>query len=263
MHQSGPRAAPPLVAERLAKTFDDGDVEVPVIADLSFTLNAGEIVSIVGPSGCGKTTLLNVVCGLTPASSGSVLWHGAAPQGMPGRVGYMLQKDMLLPWRTALSNVTLGMEIKGKVGMEERDKARVLLDRLGLHGFTDRYPATFSGGMRQRVALARTLVNDPEVLLFDEPFAALDFQTKLLLEADTVRLVREEGRSLLCITHDIEEAVSISDRVIVLTKRPTRAKAVYEIDLGGQHADMMEARQSPRFNDHVRAIWRDLEVSGT
>ncbi len=255
--------SPPLVAEGLAKVFDDGDVEVPVIADLSFTLNEGEIVSIVGPSGCGKTTLLNVICGLIPPSAGSVSWYGERLEGMPRSVGYMLQKDLLLPWRTALSNVTLGMEIRGRVGMEERDKARALLDQLGLHGFADRYTTTFSGGMRQRVALARTLVNDPKVLLFDEPFAALDFQTKLLLEEDTVRLVRNERRSLLCITHDIEEAVSISDRVTVLSARPTRVKASYDIDLEGDRTDMMAARQSRRFNEYVRAIWRDLDVAGS
>ncbi|BDA85181.1 ABC transporter ATP-binding protein [Aureimonas sp. SA4125] len=253
-------SAPPLVARGLAKSYDDGESEIPVIADLTFTLKAGEIVSIVGPSGCGKTTLLNVLCGLTPPSAGSVAWYGETLTGMPARAGYMLQKDLLLPWRTALANVTLGLEIRGKVGMAERDKARVLLDQLGLHGFADSYPGTFSGGMRQRVALARTFVNDPDVLLLDEPFAALDFQTKLLIEGDTVRLVRNQERAMLCITHDIEEAVSISDRVIVLSQRPTRVKTVYDIILDGDRTDMMAARQAKGFTDYVRAIWGDLDV---
>ena len=256
-------APPPLVATHVAKAYDDGLTEVKVIDDLTFTLNPGEIVSIVGPSGCGKTTLLNVLSGLTPPSGGSVAWYGEKLTGMPGRVGYMLQKDLLLPWRTALANVTLGLELRGPCGMEGRDKARVLLDQLGLHGFADAYPTTFSGGMRQRVALARTLVNDPDVLLLDEPFAALDFQTKLLIEGDAVRLVRNQHRAMLCITHDIEEAVSISDRVIVLTKRPTRVKTVYDIHLEGDRTDMMAARQSTGFTDYVRAIWRDLDVAGT
>ena len=140
-------------------------------------------------------------------------------------VGYMLQKDLLLPWRTAIANVKLGMEIRHVPKAEANERARALLDQLGLHGFADNYPSTLSGGMRQRVALARTLVNDPTSLLLDEPFAALDFQTKLLIESDTVNLVRDSGKSVLLITHDIEEAVSMADRVLVLTHRPTRLKA--------------------------------------
>jgi NitT/TauT family transport system ATP-binding protein len=251
---------PPLVADRIAKTYG-GQQPVPVIADLSLTLEAGQIVAIVGPSGCGKTTLLNVLCGLIPPSAGSVRWYGAPLQGMPGRVGYMLQKDLLFPWRTAITNVTLGLELRGMPRAEARERARALLDQLGLHGFETHYPSTLSGGMRQRTALARTLVNEPEVLLLDEPFASLDFQTKLVIEGDTARLVREQRRSALLITHDIEEAVSMSDRVIVLSHRPTRIRSVYEIELEGDRADMMAARESPGFADYVRSIWADLEVA--
>ena len=258
---AGPQV-PPLVAERVSKAYDDGWTSVPVIADLSFTLEAGRIVSIVGPSGCGKTTLLNVLSGLIPASGGSIRWYGEPLRGgrPGGHVGYMLQKDLLFPWRTALANVTLGLEIAGVGGDEARQRAHVLLDQLGLHGFAQHYPATLSGGMRQRVALARTLVNDPPVLLLDEPFAALDFQTKLVIESDTARLVRDSHRAVLLITHDIEEAVSLSDRVIVLSHRPTRIRAIYDIELEGDRADMMAARDSRGFTDYVRSIWRDLEV---
>jgi NitT/TauT family transport system ATP-binding protein len=254
-------ADPPLVADQIAKTYDDGRQEVPVITELSFTLRSGEIVSIVGPSGCGKTTLLNVLCGLIPPTSGEVRWYGRHLAGMPARVGYMLQKDLLFPWRTALANVTLGLEIKGVSKREARQRSHMLLDQIGLHGFADAYPATLSGGMRQRVALARTLVNDPDVLLLDEPFASLDFQTKLLIESDTARLVRDQHRSMLCITHDIEEAVSLSDRVIVLSRRPTRIKTVYEINIEGDRTDMMAARESRGFSDYVRSIWRDLDMT--
>lgn len=254
-------SAPPLVAKGVAKTYDDGRQLVPVITELSFSLNPGEIISIVGPSGCGKTTLLNVLCGLIPLSAGEVRWYGDRLSGMPARVGYMLQKDLLFPWRTALMNVTLGMEIKGISSREARERARSLLDQLGLDGFEGAYPATLSGGMRQRVALARTFVNEPDVLLLDEPFASLDFQTKLLIENDTARLVREQHRSMLCITHDIEEAVSLSDRVIVLSKRPARIKTVYEIEIEGDRTDMMAARESRGFTDYVRSIWRDLDIS--
>ncbi|WP_371348225.1 ABC transporter ATP-binding protein [Ancylobacter sp. IITR112] len=252
---------PPLVVTQVAKSFDAGGRVVPVIGDLSLTLNEGEIVAIVGPSGCGKTTLLNTLCGLITPDSGRVSWFGRDSAGQPAGVGYMLQKDLLLPWRTALRNVMLGLEIRGVPFSEAEERAHVALDQLGLHGFAEHYPTTLSGGMRQRVALARTLVNEPDVLLLDEPFAALDFQTKLLIESDTARLVRESRRSVLLITHDIEEAVSIADRVIVLSKRPTRVKAVYDIALGTERTDMIAARESAGFVDYVRRIWADLDVT--
>jgi NitT/TauT family transport system ATP-binding protein len=250
----------PLVVEHVAKSYDvDGRV-VPVIGDLSMTLDSGQIVSIVGPSGCGKTTLLNTLCGLLAPDSGRISWYGQAITGQPQNVGYMLQKDLLLPWRTAIGNVMLGLEIRGVAAGEARDRSRAMLDQLGLHGFAEHYPSTLSGGMRQRVALARTLVNEPAVLLLDEPFASLDFQNKLLIESDTAKLVRKGGRSLLLITHDIEEAVSLADRVIVLSKRPTHVKAIYTIELGIERTDMMAARDSRDFSKYVRQIWADLDV---
>jgi NitT/TauT family transport system ATP-binding protein len=261
---SQPQGPPPLAVEHIAKSFFSADKMTPVVGDLSFVLGKGEIVSIVGPSGCGKTTLLNVVCGLIPPDAGQVRWHGQ-PLGARGirsaaNVGYMLQKDLLLPWRTAIANVKLGMEIRHTPKAEANERARALLDQLGLHGFADNYPSTLSGGMRQRVALARTLANDPDVLLLDEPFAALDFQTKLLIESDTVNLVRDSGKSVLLITHDIEEAVSMADRVLVLTHRPTRLKAAYDIELDAPADDMIAARESAGFSDYVRQIWSDLDV---
>jgi NitT/TauT family transport system ATP-binding protein len=253
-------ADPPLVVERVAKSYElDGQI-VPVIADLSLTLKRGEIVSIVGPSGCGKTTLLNTLCGLLVPDSGHIPWHGREVLGQPQNVGYMLQKDLLLPWRTALGNTMLGLEIRGIAANEAVERGRVILDQLGLHGFADHYPSTLSGGMRQRVALARTLVNDPDVLLLDEPFAALDFQSKLLIENDMLGLVRRGARSLLLITHDIEEAVSLADRVVVLSRRPTQVKAVYEIEFGADRADVISLRESPEFSHFVRRIWADLDV---
>ncbi|MGJ4994523.1 ABC transporter ATP-binding protein [Bradyrhizobium sp. HKCCYLS3077] len=263
--QTGPGAvaspAPPLVVEHVAKSYElDGGQTVPVIGDLSLTLREGQIISIVGPSGCGKTTLLNTLCGLLAPDAGRIRWHGREVAGQPQNVGYMLQKDLLLPWRTALGNTMLGLEIRGVPAAQAEDRCRAMLDQLGLHGFADHYPSTLSGGMRQRVALARTLVNEPDVLLLDEPFAALDFQSKLLIENDTAGLVREGRRSLLLITHDIEEAVSLADRVIVLSKRPTRVKAVYDIALGGDRRDMMAVRQTSGFSDYVRQIWADLDV---
>lgn len=251
---------PPLVVEHVAKSYEVNGRMVPVIGDLSLTLQEGEIVSIVGPSGCGKTTLLNTLCGLLTPDSGRIRWHGREVSGQPQNVGYMLQKDLLLPWRTALGNAMLGLEIRGVAPSEAQDRSHAMLDQLGLHGFADHYPSTLSGGMRQRVALARTLVHEPDVLLLDEPFASLDFQSKLLIENDTAALVRKSKRSLLLITHDIEEAVSLADRVIVLSKRPTRVKAVYDIDLGAERTDMIGLRQRQQFSQYVRRIWADLDV---
>jgi NitT/TauT family transport system ATP-binding protein len=257
---AGGAVVPPLVVEHVSKSYEVNDAIVPVIGDLSLTLREGEIISIVGPSGCGKTTLLNTLCGLLSPDSGSIRWHGREVTGQPQNVGYMLQKDLLLPWRTALGNAMLGLEIRGVAAAEAEDRSRAMLDQLGLHGFADHYPSTLSGGMRQRVALARTLVHEPDVLLLDEPFAALDFQSKLLIESDTAALVRQGRRSLLLITHDIEEAVSLADRVIVLSKRPTRIKAVYDIALGAERTDMIGLRQSPEFSQYIRRIWADLDV---
>ncbi|WP_027578804.1 ABC transporter ATP-binding protein [Bradyrhizobium sp. Ai1a-2] len=258
---AGGAVVPPLVVEHVSKGYEVNGEIVPVIGDLSLTLREGEIVSIVGPSGCGKTTLLNTLCGLLSPDSGRIRWHGREVTGQPQNVGYMLQKDLLLPWRTALDNAMLGLEIRGvAAAAEAEDRSRAMLDQLGLHGFADHYPSTLSGGMRQRVALARTLVHEPDVLLLDEPFAALDFQSKLLIENDTASLVRQGRRSLLLITHDIEEAVSLADRVIVLSKRPTRIKAVYDIALGAERTDMIGLRQSPEFSHYVRRIWADLDV---
>jgi NitT/TauT family transport system ATP-binding protein len=254
-------AALPLVVEHIAKGYDFNGQVVPVIADLSLTLRKGEIVAIVGPSGCGKTTLLNTLCGLLAPDAGRIRWHGRQVVGQPQNVGYMLQKDLLLPWRTALANTMLGLEIRGVPAAEAEDRSRAMLDQLGLHGFADHYPTTLSGGMRQRVALARTLVNDPDVLLLDEPFAALDFQTKLLIENDMVGLVRQGGRSMLLITHDIEEAVSLADRVIVLSRRPTRVKAAYDIELDSDRSDVISLRESAGFSRYVRRIWADLDIA--
>jgi NitT/TauT family transport system ATP-binding protein len=257
-----PEARPLLVAESVAKTYEtDGRLHA-VVGDVSFALRAGEFVSIVGPSGCGKTTLLNLLCGVIPLTAGRVSWRGRPLAGMPKRVGYMLQKDLLLPWRTALANVTLGLELKDLPRAEREARAHAMLRTVGLAEFHRYYPSALSGGMRQRVALARTLVTDPEVILLDEPFASLDFQTKLLLEGDMARLVRSEGRAVLMITHDIEEAVSLSDRVLVLSNQPSRILAVHDIELDTERDDMMAARQSTHFIDHVRKIWSQLEVRG-
>jgi NitT/TauT family transport system ATP-binding protein len=261
--QAGETAHPlaPLVARGVGKSYGEDDGELnQVIGDISFSLRAGEIVSLVGPSGCGKTTLLNLMSGLTQPTRGAVLWHGQALEDVPKGIGYMLQKDMLMPWRNVLANVTLGLELTGMSRAYREKKAHAMLGKVGLGPYYNYYPSALSGGMRARVALARTLVTDPEVMLLDEPFAALDFQTKLVLESDMARLVRDQGRSVLLITHDVEEAVSLSDRVIVLTHRPSRIKAIHEIHLDCDRNDMMAARDAAGFTAHVREIWSQLDV---
>jgi NitT/TauT family transport system ATP-binding protein len=258
--QTRQAAAVPLAARAVGKTYGDDEAANPVIGEISFDLRPGEIVSLVGPSGCGKTTLLNLLSGLTRPTRGEVLWHGEPLADVPRGIGYMLQKDMLMSWRTALGNVTLGLEMAGMSRAHRDKKALAMLGKVGLAPYYDYYPSALSGGMRQRVALARTLVTDPEVLLLDEPFAALDFQTKVVLESDMARLVRSEGRSVLLITHDVEEAVSLSDRVIVLTHRPSRIRAIHEIRLAGERGDMMAMRDAPGFTTLVREIWSQLDV---
>lgn len=251
--------APLLEVIDVSKDYEVGDHLAHVIKKLTLTLHAGEIVSIVGPSGCGKSTLLNVISGIIPPTSGSVRWYGEPLSGVPAHSGYMLQKDLLLPWRTVLGNAVLGLEIKGASKQEGEERAYRLLKRLGLSGSEHVYPYRLSGGMRQRAALARTLVTDPQVMLLDEPFAALDFQSKLLIENDCAALVREENRSALLITHDVEEAVSMSDRVLVLSQRPTEVIRTYEIEIEGNRLDMMEARESANFRETVHSIWDDLQ----
>lgn len=251
----------PLQALDLGKAFlTDAGEELEIIRSVSFALERGEIVSLVGPSGCGKTTLLNLLCRLIEPSQGAVLWNGRESDGVPPGVGYMLQKDLLLPWRSAIQNVMLGLQVRGGATSAHRARARELLDQLGLGAFADHYPSTLSGGMRQRVALARTLAPEPEVLLFDEPFSALDFQTKILIERDTLRLVREMQRSLLLITHDVEEAVSLSDRVIVLSRRPSTIVSEHRIELSGDRSNLIALRESEGFAHYVRKIWTELDV---
>jgi NitT/TauT family transport system ATP-binding protein len=251
----------PLIADRVSKSYGHSGAGLnEVIGEISFSLAKGEIVSLVGPSGCGKTTLLNMLSGLSPPTRGNVLWHGKVLSDVPKGIGYMLQKDMLMSWRTALANVTLGLELSGMGKGHREKKAHQMLGKVGLAQYYDHYPNALSGGMRQRVALARTLVTEPELLLLDEPFAALDFQTKMVLESDMTKLVRSEGRSVLLITHDVEEAVSISDRVIVLTHRPSRIKTIHTIDLPGDRDDLMAVRESPAFTAYVRRIWSELDV---
>ena len=236
----------------LSKIYHDKYSETLAIDNLSFDINEKEIVSIVGPSGCGKSTLLGILSGLITKSSGEIIFNGDK------KLAYMLQTDSLMPWRTILDNCLIGLEIKNIKTKENIDNVNKLLKKYGLFEFKDKYANSLSGGMRQRVALIRTLAANPDILLLDEPYSALDYQTRLKLSDDLYKIIKEEGKTAILITHDIAEALSISNRVIVLTKRPCKVKNIYEIKLNNPSIPT-ENRKDPKFNYYYELIWRDID----
>lgn len=255
----GSAALAPLVVSNLCHSFSAPDGSRAMIFDrLNFTVNRGEIVAIVGRSGAGKSTLFNLISGLLVPQSGSI---SLAPRtdGTPGRIAYMLQKDLLLPWRTVLQNAVLGIELHRTVTKDDLDRAREMLARYGLGGMANAYPHALSGGMRQRVALTRTLLVDPTLVLLDEPFSALDYETRLMLEDDVMTLRESTGTSVVLVTHDIEEAIAMSDSVIVLGGRPARVEQdiPIELTLPGPR-DAITAREAPEFRNYHAQIWGAL-----
>lgn len=227
----------------------------------SFTIRAGEFVSLVGPSGCGKSTALGLISGLIVPTSGRVLVDGETVDGPNRRVGYMLQKDLLMPWRTILDNVVYGLEIRKVPRKVAVQRATDALNRYGLNGFAERYPRELSGGMRQRAALIRTLLLEPEIVLLDEPFSALDFQTRLVIEEDVHRILRGEGKTVLLITHDIAEAIAMSDRVLIMTNRPGKIKREIKITLSCGNESPLHAREAPEFSAYFKQIWKELDIN--
>jgi NitT/TauT family transport system ATP-binding protein len=255
----GGAALAPLVVSNLCHGFSAPDgSRTPLFDCLNFTVKRGEIVGIVGRSGAGKSTLFNLISGLLMPQSGSI---SLAPRddGTPGRIAYMLQKDLLLPWRTVLQNAVLGIELHRSVTKQDLERARDMLARYGLGGMAEAYPHALSGGMRQRVALTRTLLVDPTLVLLDEPFSALDYETRLMLEDDVMTLRESSGASVVLVTHDIEEAIAMSDSVIVLGGRPARVERdiPIELTLPGQR-DAITAREAPEFRNYHAEIWGAL-----
>ena len=237
--------------EGVSKSFFSIKEEVKVLDDFSFKLDKGEKISIVGPSGCGKSTILNIISKLINVDNGEVKING--------NVGYMFQNDNLFEWRTIYRNITLGLEIKGKVSSEDKERILKLLDKYGLKDFKDKHPSELSGGMRQRCALIRTLVLNPDILLLDEPFSALDAQTKLMVNEDIYNIVDEVNKSVIMVTHDIAEAIAFSDKVIVLTNRPAKVKKIYDIKFNElEKRTPLKARNQKEFKDYFDSIWRDL-----
>ena len=230
--------------------------EITAVKDLSFTCNEGEFVSIIGPSGCGKTTVLSLISGLLKPSSGKIIFEGQENVDYINNLGYMLQKDHLFPWRTIEKNVFLPLEIKGKNTKENKEYAHLLLSKYGLIDFIKKYPGQLSGGMRQRVALIRTLVSNPKLLLLDEPFSALDYQTRLSVCDDVYKIIKAEKKTAILVTHDISEAISMSDTIIMLTDRPAKVKKIYKLEIN--KASPLERRETSEFSSWFEKIWKDL-----
>jgi NitT/TauT family transport system ATP-binding protein len=229
------------------------------VAEVSLALADGEVVALIGPSGCGKSTLLNIGAGLVAPSDGQVFVDGEKVAGPNAHVAFMLQKDLLLPWRTIAENAMLGVEIQGHDRAERRRHVERLLEGFDLAAFAAHYPHQLSGGMRQRVALARTLAVDPSVLLLDEPFSAVDAQTRMVLQRDLARTLMRERKTALLITHDLLEAVTLSDRVLVMSRRPGRIIDEMAIDLPARD-DPLARRRHPRVNDYVARLMERLDI---
>ena len=242
----------------LRKSFPGRSGPTEVLAGLDFDIGERDFVSIIGPSGCGKTTIFNVIAGLLDPDAGSLAFRGESVPNLRGRIGYMMQKDLLFPWRTVLQNVLLGLEVRGVGHARARDTAREYLATFGLSGFENSYPRTLSGGMRQRVALIRTLIMDPDILLLDEPFSALDYQTRLYLEGVLLDAVETFGKTVILVTHDIDEAVALSRRVVVLSGRPTTVKSVHDIAI--PRGSPVEARSHPMFPEYFHTLCRELDI---
>ena len=226
--------------------------ETIAVSQLNLIVENGEFISIVGPSGCGKSTILSLLAGLLQPSDGNLIINGT--------IGYMLQKDHLLHWRSIRQNVLLGLEIQNKLTPENIEYAESLLEQYGLGEFKDHYPWQLSGGMRQRAALIRTLAVKPDILLLDEPFSALDYQTRLSVSDEIGSIIRNTGKTAILVTHDISEAISLADRVIVLTKRPASVKKIFPIHLSLENPSPLQAREAPEFKDYFNAIWKELDV---
>jgi NitT/TauT family transport system ATP-binding protein len=245
--------APKLAVRGLTKWFD----QLEALRDINLEIERGSFISVVGPSGCGKTTFLRIVAGLEPLSAGEVLLDDRALRGPGGDRGFVFQTDSLLPWRTVLANAMIGPEVAGRVGAAERQRTLELLKLVGLDGFENYYPRQLSGGMRQRVNLARALAIDPEILLMDEPFSSLDAQTREIMQTELLRIWEQGRKTVLFVTHQIDEAVFLSDRVLVFARRPGRLQESVEIKLPRPRA--LAIKRTPEFVAYVDHIWRLIE----
>ena len=241
-----------LKVKNLRKTYHTKNNEILAVDNFSFNLKQGEFVAIVGPSGCGKSTILSILCGLDNASSGKIEIDKSL------KFGYMLQGDNLFDWRTIYKNCLLGLELENKLTKKNLDYVNNLLDTYGLKDFKKAYPHNLSGGMRQRVSLIRTLATKPDILFLDEPFSALDYQTRLAVSDDVYKIIKKYKKSAIMVTHDLSEAISMADRVIVLTSRPSTIKNIYEIKLTNKGTPIQN-RKAKEFAYYYDKIWKDID----
>lgn len=244
---------PILTINNLSHSYHTLDGETPALKDISFTVPRGKFISVVGPSGCGKSTLLSLISGLLKPAENMLCFRGNS-------IGYMLQKDYLLEWRTIFKNVILGLEIQHKLTPENLEKAYLYLKQYGLNGFENAKPSELSGGMRQRAALIRTLLLEPDLLLLDEPFSALDYQTRLLVSDDIGQIIRSEKRTAILVTHDLSEAISLSDFIVVLTARPGSIKAMIPLTFDLASDTPLNRRNHSSFKDYFDLVWKEVDV---
>jgi NitT/TauT family transport system ATP-binding protein len=248
-----------LEARNISHSYTSNRNVAEVLRDLNFHADENEFISFVGPSGCGKSTLFNIIAGLLTPTAGDVHIHGETSTGRPHpSLGYVLQKDLLLPWRTIMDNVILGLEVRGVDRKTAAERARPLFEDYNLKGRENDYPSALSGGMRQRAALMRTLVMDPEILLMDEAYKALDYPLKIALESELLETVRRLRKTVIFVTHDIEEAVTLSDRVYVMKARPGQIIKEIKVDLGVESTDVQDRRMAPAFNHYYQLIWKSI-----
>ena len=249
---------PKLEACSVSYSYHTMEGETPALSNTSFFINPGEFLAVVGPSGCGKSTLLSLLSGLLQPEEGSILIDGIPIRDSPATIGYMFQKDHLFEWRTIYGNVSLGLEIQKKQSSTAQKELKEMLRSYGLGGFEQSRPSELSGGMRQRAALIRTLALKPELLLLDEPFSALDYQTRLSVCDDISAIIRDTQKTALLITHDLSEAISMADRILVLSRRPGKVKAVFPISFPEKHDTPLKRRNAPEFSGYFHQVWKEL-----
>lgn len=237
--------------------------ETPALSNITFSVPEGEFLAIVGPSGCGKSTLLSMIASLMEPESGTISIHGSPASMSRQRIGYMLQKDHLFEWRTIYKNVILGLEIQNRMTEKNLEHVEQLLRDYGLDQFRNARPSELSGGMRQRAALIRTLALNPDLLLLDEPFSALDYQTRLQVCDDVYRIIRKEKKTIILVTHDLSEAISMADRVLILSRRPATVQGIVSIHFADSDLLPMERRQASEFKQYFNEIWKELNVHGS
>lgn len=252
---------PLLELKNINYSYHTPDGETKALSNISFTLSTGEFTAVVGPSGCGKSTLLSLIDGLMRPESGELLLNGAPLTDNSSKIGYMLQHDHLFEWRSVYRNILLGAEINGPITPEVKARALDLLDQYGLGQFAGSKPSELSGGMRQRAALIRTLLLNPELLLLDEPFSALDYQTRLKVSDDIGQIIRHSGKTALLVTHDLSEAVSLSDRIIILSQRPAKVVRIVPITFTLENDTPLNRRNAPEFKTYFQLIWKELNAN--